>query len=83
MKHTKGPWKVFADREFSVSIESYSNEVICDCVGLNKEYNANLIVAAPELLKVLKYVYENATSDSPDMWKMVSNAIDKAEGKKS
>lgn len=52
------------------------------CSGLNQRAYADEILraAAPEMLEALEYVYQSASSDSPDMWKKVRTAIAKAKG---
>lgn len=50
MKHTKAPWKWEYKSGF-IKIISSNDDVLED---LNKEYNAKLIAAAPELLQCVK-----------------------------
>lgn len=64
-KHTPGPWKIERSIPeegfecFFITTEYWPNSSICDCPGPHikeKESNALLIAAAPDMLEALKIV---------------------------
>lgn len=60
MKHTPGPWKIWntpSSNEPQIIIESDSGFIAQTLAG-NDSANGDLIAKAPELLKVLKQLYE-------------------------
>lgn len=93
MKHTPGPW--FVEPKYR-SIESEQGHIAT--VGFmdmsledqrQKEANAYLIAAAPEMRKLLGYiearlpdiVKNKALDEAYDLWERVRDTIAKAEGK--
>lgn len=87
-KHTPGPWKV--DSEYPERITDSNNDGIADCVDWfsyktweEKEENAKLISAAPELLEALiaalPYVKHSGLKVTVEK---VEAAIEKATGQK-
>lgn len=95
--HTPGPWTVYQGRK---PIDPYESEVItdekgqagsvviCRLAGANRQENAALIAAAPEMLAVLKYALfalENITSSDfacggdKKVREVIASAIAKAE----
>lgn len=90
-KHTDGPW--FVSRKHEVGprskAEDQSNGMIiplCDVYGDNRNQDALLIAAAPDLLKVLKRISSavdfNGTCHPlfSGLQKQMQDAIAKAEG---
>jgi len=96
MKHTLGPWHTI-QRNGSLWVycedhKDESNPTIADIniMDPNSEANANLIVAAPEMLEALKIaqllleelsVEQGFTSQQDDDYKLIKSVINKAEGK--
>lgn len=57
MAHTPGPWTVRTIDDLCISVISDGNKVVpALCYGLNREANARLIAAAPDLLRLLRSV---------------------------
>ena len=99
-KHTEGPWKVesHGEREKRRALyvkgglegSIYNLAAKVGYVGdAEDEANANLIAAAPDMLKALEEIYENARDrsetrdedgDEYDEWVSVHVAIHKAKG---
>jgi hypothetical protein len=52
-KHTPGPWRE------SLGDIMAGNDCIAELRPINREYNAKLMAAAPELLQSLKALYEH------------------------
>jgi hypothetical protein len=56
-KHTPGPWRVWRDQDPKepVQICGMESDFVCEISGINtnREANASLIAAAPELLEAL------------------------------
>jgi len=80
-KHTPAPWVTFADKGAAVCImPAMRPGEICSFEGCwlpEREANANLIAAAPDLLAALKDLLEGATYVA---LKAADAAIAKAEG---
>ena len=53
-QHTPGPWSIDPEGSIAVTIEGGNGEPICDVYGANKEADAYLIAAAPDLLEALE-----------------------------
>ncbi len=91
-QHTPGPWMVEPDEDglFLVVDESREMDYIyIDQQQDNREANARLIAAAPEMLAALEVVVESWTSQfernghlAPDWCKQARAAIAKATGSK-
>lgn len=86
-KHTPGPWKVFLDGVKTVCgrpgmDRSQLMPVVLLGLGCNKEANARLIAAAPDLLAaceaVIEYMKYGQFEKAVEVCKA---AIDKAKGK--
>lgn len=82
-KHTPGPWSYDADENeiHSDSMQETGGDPahICEVLGPNKEVNASLIAAAPEMLEALKTLQANfATGKTRDA---IAALIAKAEGR--
>jgi hypothetical protein len=93
LKHTKGPWKTWGNGDLYVSVtaDKANAKNICIFALSNieidiEEYNANasLIAAAPEMLEMLIFLYENAVTDITDdsFVSKLENLIEKATGMK-
>ena len=105
MKNTKGKWVAhqieetdeFAIFSLNTFIAQTENPMINEePTKSEKQANANLIAAAPELFKALKYINKECVKmnrgdydETPEkinyvfsgIWKKAEEAIDKAEGK--
>jgi len=60
-QHTPGPFRIFKRDDLIITIQcapSPDNNMII-CVGSNKEANAALVLAAPELLAALEKLVED------------------------
>ena len=92
--YTPGPWvchsgAVYKDgpnvwpkgEENGIPIAKMDREPDNGIIPVERDANARLIAAAPELLKALKWIIEDAATDSPEMWGFAFKAIDKAEQK--
>ena len=80
MKHTPGPWKLFAtpnDIDFTHEISG----VAAIYIGNHSEGNAKLMVAAPDLLEALRDMvdYYGTASANVDALFKARKAIAKAE----
>jgi hypothetical protein len=65
-KHTPGPW---TSREAFASVPTMhvlrpSGSHLCSLTGKDREANARLIAAAPELYEALREIYKRAQQDS-------------------
>ena len=97
MTHTPGPWRAggggfggTSGQGISICSDSGGGgfaitKFIASMYGngdtANREADARLIAAAPDLLAALIDVRNNVMDDCPDMWQRVDDAIDKATGK--
>lgn len=85
MSHTAMPWVVSEGMLFVHAKVDGNPEIICDLENpgpfstVERRANANLIAAAPELLKALKYARRFLTRVDHDVT-MVDAVIAKAEG---
>jgi len=87
-KHTPGPWKVGGTRITVYTQDGLTIATAKRYDGLDAEANAQLIAAAPELLKACKSViqwYEDSGNTDPaigsvELWSQCKKAIAKAEG---
>jgi len=85
-KHTPGPWKV-KDCRPDVSTrqvwtdESRGSVMIATTGGTDKEANARLIAAAPDLLEALRCVQGHYAIEGTHLGRQVDAAIAKAEGR--
>jgi hypothetical protein len=69
-QHTPGPWRAFhANSSICVDaaepiqrVEDLGEAMFVECFGLNREANARLIAAAPELLEALERVEARLTA---------------------
>jgi len=90
-KHTPEPWftAIITDREDEIMIQAQGGHVIADIRNDDVEYiaNANLIAAAPELLRLLKEVclcdreHTDLLYEDTAFRKEIESAIAKAEGR--
>jgi hypothetical protein len=91
MKHTSGTWKqVIRQPGTMLTIENNDCEYVCSLLGgdKDKEANARLIAAAPDLLEACKAAakfYQDNFDIMPVAWQtfddILTQAIEKAEGK--
>ena len=86
MTHTPGPWTIY---EPELDITAYDEAadrtvtvaMMCDDASSEREANAALIAAAPELLEALKaVVLAVANNPTGGPWEQVAAAIAAAEG---
>jgi activator of 2-hydroxyglutaryl-CoA dehydratase len=93
MKHTQGKWNVKEARENLNGLSSFvSYQVVNDdevvIAKETTEANANLIAAAPEMLKSLKLILDECRAVTVtgyhnklmNIWEMAEETIAKAEG---
>jgi len=86
-KTTKGPWEVrgkdsvYGPRESISGEYSIGSYCLAECLGYKdeREANARLIAAAPEMLDVLKMLKRHGYAN--EVRKAINSAIAKAEGK--
>jgi hypothetical protein len=94
MKHTPGPWEIRGTYHTHEMIALPTSTIITDANGVvhayvsqgnwpgDRDANARLIAAAPELLAALREVFEfhrDEYGDGP-LTRLMSTAIAKAEG---
>lgn len=86
--HTPGPWDWLARGANAggghhLYIIDATNRKIAALWGKaeEKEANAQLVAAAPDMLAALKVVAENWCNDFTDEWPVIEAAIAKAEGR--
>lgn len=86
-KHTPGPWKVFYTTNGQTIIgigEAAGAEGITDPQfglwrsGKEREANARLIAAAPDMLAALKAILAHKPDNADAIWEQVEEAIAKA-----
>lgn len=93
-KHTPGPWRVVGTTVQAGEYRAQSHAIIADCSDFNldkkeREANAHLIAAAPEMLEALKDIvstlFQECQPDRGDLFSKIDDiarpAIAKAEGK--
>jgi hypothetical protein len=88
MTHTPGPWTYHADGEANhyTLMRSDGGWLISflhngEQWTLTQEANARLMAAAPEMLEALKNLEnDDGSTMPPSAWKLVQDAIAKAEG---
>ena len=91
-EHTPGPWEVDAGLAtdwiaFRVAAGSRLTETVCDTVDgdeSERQANARLIAAAPDMLETLKEIrtyFEYTDGVDDENASIVIEAIEKAEGK--
>lgn len=78
-KHTPGPWIVEwpTPRECRVQRADRTNREVVAQIWCNREANAALIIAAPDMLEALQTLIDG--DHSPEAWSKVNNAIAKAK----
>lgn len=81
MKHCSRPWKVKNFKEFSLISGNKNNETICK-VWNNVEANSNLIVNAPEMLKLLENILDILVEKDSPLYLKTEKLIKKARGQK-
>lgn len=90
-KHTPGPWKVIQSDSPVVQTED-DHHAICTTYGVyatreQKEANANLIAAAPDMLECLQatidYLGFFATKEANELWGKAAMVIRKAHGEET
>ncbi|MCK5605076.1 hypothetical protein KAR91_24515 [Candidatus Pacearchaeota archaeon] len=95
MKHIKGPWKAgeiiendFEPRHIVIRGQNGIKMIAKAIYGQTdkeREDNAHLIAAAPELLEALKFIVEYVDDQGEwshlDAFKQANKAINKAEGR--
>lgn len=84
--HTPGPWRVqTVNKKRSVTITSLVCGIATVNANLDREANAHLIAAAPELLRVLKAALQQSGCDGDlcmHQWhEDARKVIDEAEGR--
>ena len=85
MGHTPKPWEVISlsgiGGSYAIKMNWNGQKTYYGVQGIHREADACLISAAPEMYEALRNL-ENDNGAIPDhAWKMVKNAINKAEGK--
>jgi len=75
-EHTPGPWRVKNTSE----VVHGDTILIADAYGQyeQREANAKLMAAAPDMLEALQNVENDDGSIHDPIWKMIKNAIKKA-----
>lgn len=94
-KHTPGPWEATTDIHGCPSVRNFDGFGVCSTYGKyespeQKEANANLIAAAPDMLEALKALDEAEfqgmftegqwTKEHQELFENAHAAIAKAEG---
>lgn len=91
-KHTPGPWRISNVLSNRLQIGVKGEEIAALQYGENKEANAHLIAAAPEMLEALhlavghleqRQVLDGVKSHRTNTLKVLNAAIAKAEGRES
>lgn len=82
MSHTPGPWRKWVDQTGTEHrICAMDGDFVCNLDAWNREANARLIAAAPELLEALKVAMVVLDENGfPRAAKAISEVIAKAEG---
>jgi hypothetical protein len=69
-KHTSGPWRIGRQDDEVVIVDATSGPAICDVYGDHngeRDANARLIVAAPDLLEALEQLLRAITDVTTSM----------------
>lgn len=82
--HTKGPYVVKGpSKDYGYMIDTENGTPVAATLFDGKEYEAtaNLLAAAPDMLEALKAIKALAPKEACNIHKIITDAINKAEGK--